>query len=94
VIPIDRSNQRKARNLCNAMWAKIPAERRDDYWPCYICERPVLKSKARWIHVIEGGGHAAEDTDTNINPAADMLWHPVGPECMRRQPALRRAAKQ
>lgn len=90
---------RAAQRLINAAWRRIAQSpeslaRRDDFQPCYICGRPVdtKSSRTRWLRVIDGGGTAAEDGDT-IDPAGDLLWHPVGADCFKGQPELRSASK-
>ncbi len=55
---------------------------------CIICGRPIRALKrASWVHVIEGGGYAAEPGD-EIRPRADCGCHPVGPDCRKAHPEL------
>ncbi len=90
-------NKQASARVVTRAWqriAQVPAnlDRRDDFQPCYVCGRPVdTKSKGtRWLHVINGGWEAAEPGDV-IDPAGDMDWLPVGSECFKAQPDLKRA---
>lgn len=40
----------------------------------------------RIVHIIEGGIVVLHPEDEKLyhDPAADLLWHPIGPECSRR----------
>jgi hypothetical protein len=83
--------------LIDRAWARIAQKpenlnRRDEFWPCIVCGLPIDGQKAKWIHVIDGGCRAAEDGD-EIDPGGDMYWHPIGPDCLRRQPQLKPVAK-
>lgn len=98
MIRIER--KRGPQRLIDAAWRRIaqkPAnlDRRDDFQPCLICGRPVDTKSAgtRWIHVIEGGSHAAEPGDV-IDQAGDLYFHPIGSDCLRNQPALKPVAKR
>lgn len=93
LIHMNRGEQR----LIDAAWRRIAQkpenlDRRDDFQPCFVCGRPVDTKKAtmRWLHVINGGSHAAEPDD-KIDEGGDLGMHPVGADCLRRQPARVRA---
>jgi hypothetical protein len=77
--------------LVDQAWSRIPAERRADFWPCIICELPVDSKKSMWIHVVDGGGNAAEPNEA-VAEAGDVGCHPIGPDCLRRQPQLKPVA--
>ncbi len=86
-----------AKRLVARAWHRIAQveanlDRRDDFQPCHVCGRPVdTKSKGtRWLHVINGGWEAAEPGEV-IDPAGDLQWQPVGSECFKAQPELKRA---
>jgi hypothetical protein len=79
--------------LLEAVWRKVPTERRDEFKECFVCGRPVdvKRSGTRWIRVIHGGDGAAEPGE-EIQQDSDLGCHPVGPECLRQQPMLRRVS--
>lgn len=68
-----------------------PDYRREPKTDCYcrLCQRDIKdRSKAKWVHEVEGGGwicHVEDDPKYDGTPG-DLLWFPVGPECAKKVP--------
>ena len=61
--------------------------------PCCICGRGITDERATtFLHDIGGGGgeylHPSCEPDY-VADGADMGFYPVGPDCLRRNPALK-----
>lgn len=66
----------------------VPARARDAL-PCALCGLPVVNVRYE-VHVHDGGGKlVTEEEAATMDPAADLGFHPVGPDCVRRHPELR-----
>lgn len=68
----------------------------DGFEPCCLCGRAINMSKPfKMLHDIAGGAgeylhpSCEEDYRASGNNAADMGMYPIGPECLRQNPALR-----
>jgi len=56
----------------------------DNKTRCSCCGK-IIKGKAYWVEVINGGGDvAARESNTDTNDAGYMGFHPVGPDCARK----------
>ncbi len=82
MIPIPTSDVRTPRRPC-----------RGDNMPCIICGQPVKPTGCWWVHVHKGGSHAVTEAEAAALNAAgeeggDMYFLRVGPDCLRRNPAL------
>ena len=77
---------RRSRNQDNARQRDPEAD------TCYVCGKAV-KQRRFWIWVHDGGDTAVlesegEERNANGREAADLGWHLIGPDCMRRYPDL------
>lgn len=59
-----------------------------EHWPCAVCGRPLQHPRA-WVHLVDGGTQVCDPEAEYHDPAADVGWHPVGPECLRNFPELK-----
>ena len=61
-----------------------------DAFACIICGLPAPAPKF-YCHVIDGGGTAlhAEDEALYVPDGGDMLFLPVGPECLKKHPEMK-----
>lgn len=54
---------------------------------CCKCQKDIKnKSSYRMVHIIEGGSQVLHPEDEHLynDPPADLLWHPIGPDCARK----------
>lgn len=59
-------------------------------WPCVLCGRPVKNlDSAVFLRVVDGGGRFAKSTE-DVDLDGDMGSFPVGPDCYRKNPELKR----
>jgi hypothetical protein len=61
-----------------------------DRYMCVIC-RLAMPSPKFMCHVIDGGGVALhpEDESIYVPDGGDLLFHPVGSDCLRKHPAMK-----
>jgi hypothetical protein len=53
--------------------------------PCCICGLLMIPTdRTPMVHLGEGGSHLVTEKEAAQNPAGDMYWYPVGPECWRK----------
>jgi hypothetical protein len=59
--------------------------------PCFVCGKPVDTTKRfASVHIHEGGGVVVtEEEAAMMDSSGDMYSFPIGPECLRKQPALK-----
>lgn len=89
--------KKKKKKKGDTTMIKVPyAPNRDkpcplDADPCIICGRGIRKDRIRhWVHIHGGGDYIiTEDEATNLDDPADLLFHPVGPDCLRRHPEIK-----
>jgi hypothetical protein len=68
-------------------YAKNSRHSPTDTMPCVICGRPINTADCRlWVHVVEGGSHIILPDTIYGNPAADLLYYPIGSNCLRVHP--------
>jgi len=57
-------------------------------WPCAVCDTPVPSPKFI-VRIVNGGSHIGTDAEGDANPAADLGYHPIGLDCLRRHPEIK-----
>jgi hypothetical protein len=55
---------------------------------CLLCGKPVNGDTARMVRVGNGGLSLVTDREAEADPAGDLGWLPVGPDCWRRHPEI------
>jgi len=52
---------------------------------CVRCRAKVNEKKAKWVHVIAGGGEVLHPSDEKnyVADGGDLGGYPVGPECAK-----------
>ena len=57
---------------------------------CIICNKPVDTDAKRtlWVRIVHGGCYIGTEAEGEAEPAADLGYYPIGPDCARRHPEL------
>lgn len=76
--------------------AKNAARVKGEREPCYVCGRAVSteKNDFYWIEVGGGGHDALLPQEVDAGDPGYLGCHPVGADCLKKQPALRPYARK
>lgn len=63
---------------------------KDGATPCIICGKGIKDDKQRYsVHVHNGGSDiVTEEESAKLDPSADLLFYPIGVNCLRNHPEL------
>lgn len=68
-----------------------------NYMPCVVCGKGINPESRRtkWVHVHNGGTHlVTEEEAATMNEAADLGNYPIGNDCLKKHPELKKYTKE
>ena len=70
-------------------------EKAGDLPTCVICGRGIKSENPKMVHLHDGGAAIVTEAEAaTMDPAADLCFYPIGPECLRKHPEIKNYVRQ
>ena len=77
----------------NPNYSKNQERIKGDFYPCLVCGKAVTTANPKMARMWNGDTLVTDEEALDMNSSGDMGYYPIGSECLRNHPELKRYCK-